>query len=543
VSNGLIQIVFFTALVACATVSAAGVPEAGEGSGVPGGRVPDNKCGLAYRLTEAGLADPAEYPAVMAVPSTRTLFQSDRTIGGFRFHYDTTGADAPALLAPDGTRIPGSHEAFVDSAGAVFNAVREYQTAVMGYADPVQASQTAYDVYIYNSSYYGETVPETRIGMTTPARYVTHINIDNDFRNFYSSGIAGLKVTAAHEFFHAVQFGSYGYWNTDGYFMELTSTWMEDAVFGEINDYYQYVRGPAAGGGYAPRGQFARPDFSLLDVDGLTEYSRAIFGKFLEKKYSPDVIRRAWELVPAGVAIRALDAALGERGSSFREAFLTWAVWNANTGPEADTTAYYAEGKEYPRIVTAPVVDYTPPGRTISDTIGTVSAFYYPVTLGSSAMAVIVANVLTAGSPARAAFRYEMADAGDASYKELANGLHVRLDVPDPENWSTIESSPAVVASVTPAPNPFLPDETSTLRFQIPAGTRPASVSLTVLSAAMERIFQGPLTIRDDLSTPFVQLAEWDGRDNHERIIASGIYIYVLEVDGTEHTGKFAVVR
>jgi hypothetical protein len=158
-------------------------------------------------------------------------------------------------------------------------------------------------------------------------------------------------------------------------------------------------------------------------------------------------------------------------------------------------------------------------------------------------MSVIVANVNASSPPSRVAFRYEMADAGDGSYKELSNGLHVKLDVPDPEHWSTIESSPAIVASITPAPNPFPAGELGALRFQIPAGSRPSSVSLTVLSAAMERLFQGPLAIRDDLSSPFVQVAEWNGKDRYDRTIASGVYIYVLEVDGTEHTGKFAVVR
>ena len=536
--------VLATVIVPALSTAWRGEADQRTGSGPDGaGRPPDHKCGLAYRLGESGLAERDELPATMATPSTRTVFQSDRIIGAFRFYYDIAGTDAPAMLDGTGARIPGSHEQFVDSAGAILNEVYAYQTGVLGYLDPIQPGQGYYDVYIFNSVYYGETVPDTRIGTTTPARYITHMNIDNDFQYFYSTGMAGLRVTAAHEFFHAIQFGSYGYWSTDVYFMELTSTWMEDVVYGDVNDYYQYIRGPAGPGGYTARGHFARPDFSLLKTDGLTEYSRAILGKFIEKKYSPELIRRTWEMVPTDIAIDALDRALGERGSSFREAFLLWSVWNGRTGPDADTVAFYTEGKEYPRIATAQVIDYVSPGRTITDTIYTTSTSYYPVTVKNTTMSMIVANLRTSGNPSLASFRYEMADEGDQSFKKLSNGIFVRLDVPDPSNWSTVETAPAIIASVTPAPNPFPAGDSRTLDFRIPMTVRPSSVFLTVLGVGMQRIFQGPLGIRDDLSSPFVQVGEWDARDGFSRPLSSGIYIYVLTVDGAEHTGKFSVVR
>ena len=45
------------------------------------------------------------------------------------------------------------------------------------------------------------------------------MNIDNDFQ-FFTARVDGLRVTIAHEFFHAIQFGAYGYWSTDLYFMD-----------------------------------------------------------------------------------------------------------------------------------------------------------------------------------------------------------------------------------------------------------------------------------------------------------------------------------
>ncbi len=522
-------------------------PVAAQARDLPGStgafRSPSGKCGLAYRLAERAMAGKGEVPELMLTPATGPEAQKERVIGAFRLTYDTAGVNAPAMLDQNGDRIPGSHEEFVDSAGAILNDVYAWQTGVLGYADPIQPGQGPYVVNIFQNSYYGETVPGERIGFSTPARYITHMNIDNDFRSFYSAGLDGLRVTVAHEFFHAIQFGSYGYWSSDLYFMELTSTWMEDVLYGEVNDYYQYVRGPGGPGGYTPRGHFAKPDFSLLRTDGLTEYSRAILGKFIEKKYSPAVIRRSWELVPSQIAVNALDAALAEEGSSFREAFLQWTVWNGDAGPDADTIAHYTEGREYPRVVTNPLVDYVSPGRSITGQIGTASAAYYPVTVRGAAMSVIVANIRTAGSPATEPFRYEMADAGDASFKKLSNGIYVKLDVPDPANWSTLETAPTIVTAVTPAPNPYVAGQSRALDFYIPSTGRPVSVSLTVLGVGMERLFSGPIGIRDDLSTPFVQVAEWHPADEHNRPLASGVYVYVLTVDGADHTGKFSVIR
>ncbi len=506
---------------------------------------PGEKCGLASRLAEIGLtpAIPGKTPPRrVTAPSA---YEKSRTIGRFSFYYDTSGTNTPALLDGSGSRVPGSYEAFVDSAGAVFNEVYSIMTGDLGYGDPIQPGQGTYDVNIFNSVYYGETVPETQIGFTTPSRWRTHINIDNDFQFFYSTGMNGLRVTAAHEFHHAIQFGVYGFWSTDPYFMELTSTWMEDVLYDSVNDYYQYIRGPGGPSGYTPRGHFAQPDFSFLQTDGLIEYSRAIFGKFIEKEYSRDVIRRTWELVPSSVAVTSLDRALVEVGSSFHEAFSSWARWNGETGPGADTVVYYSEGREYPPIRTRPRIDYAPPGRNIIDSIHAASAAYYPVGVADTVMKVIVVNSSKAGSSAWMPFQYQMADDGDNTYRQLANQVYVRLVVPDPVNWESIESVPTVVppvifSGVTPAPNPL---NSGPLNFHIPVPTTPGSVRLKLLTPSMEEVYSGALTLRPDLSSSVVQVAQWDGADRSGRPAASGVFIYVLTVDGVEHTGKLAIVR
>jgi len=511
----------------------------------PGTHPADGKCGLAARLAELRFTPAVPGKTSLPVVSAPLAYQASRTIGSFRFNYDTTGSNAPALLDVTGARIPGSHEAYVDSAGAIFNEVYAIETGELGYGDPIQPGQDFYDVNIFNNVYYGETVPETQIGFSTPSRWRSHINIENDFQNFYSTGIAGLRVTAAHEFHHAIQFAVYGYWNTDAYFMELTSTWMEDVVYDDVNDYYQYVRAPSGSGGFTQRGVFAQPDVSFFKTDGLIEYSRAVYGKFVEKEFGRDVIRRAWELIPTGVALNALDRALGEVNSSFRSAFSTWVSWNAHTGPAADTVLYYTEGRGYPPVRTRPRIDFLPPSRSIFDSIQTTSAAYYTVGLADTFMSVIILNTSTAATPVRKSFEYQMSETGDGTFRQLENLLFVRLQVPDPVNWETIESvptevEPVITTGITPAPNPL---RSGDLDFLIPGHTAPSSVRLKVLSAALEEVFDGGLTLRPDLSSSAVQVAQWSGTDRFGRQVGSGVFVYILSVDGVDHTGKIAIVR
>ncbi|HEV8538597.1 MAG TPA: MXAN_6640 family putative metalloprotease, partial [Bacteroidota bacterium] len=307
--------------------------------------------------------------------------QKRRTIGRFTIFYDTIGTNAPALIIPARTpcqRIAGTVEAYIDSVGKFFNAVWNYETDSLGYAaPPVQDDNTYWiDVHELNAGLYGQTFfgpsnsfdPDP-IDPGPPPRFRTYVEVDNDYctgENYYSRGMAGLKVTAAHEFHHAIQLGSYGYLPGDLYFYEITSTWMEDVVYSDVNDYYQYlVNAPC---GY-PCSQFSTPDVHFTEYNGSIEYSRSIWGKFIEKRYSRDIMRYTWEgMRQSMTSIPAIDGALEGIGSSFRQAFLEWAWWNLNTGLTADTIKYYTEGRKYPSMDTT-VVNYTPPQRIINDSI------------------------------------------------------------------------------------------------------------------------------------------------------------------------------
>lgn len=472
--------------------------------------------------------------------------QKNRVIGHFRIFYDTTGASVPAMLTAGQLPIPNSFEEYVDSAGRLFNNAWSVEIDNLGYLPPALETDGTYWVDIHDLGFglYGRTVPagapigcvSTDGGQGTVCRYGSYVEVDNDFRGYYSSGMAGLKVTAAHEFHHALQLGGYGITGTgDYYFLEITSTWMEDVVHDDINDYYQYLSNVQQ---LPENSQFAYPDVRFTLGNGSIEYSRAVWGKYVGQRFGLEAMRRTWEYMRTDYALPSIDKALSEYGSSFRQAFLEWSLWNGNTGPSADTVRYYREGRHYPTIVQRAAVTYASPSRVVTGDLETSSSLYQPVLVGSGRMSVIISNVDMRTTTLRHAFRYLMQDAPQEGFRQLSNGLNVRLDVADPANWQTQESVPWVVSDVVIYPQPYRSSGKNVLVFKLPPLSGSTAL-LAITSSGMDRVFQQSLPV---IGGP-EPAVEWNGRDDDGAMTSSGVYFYILEVDGRQYSGKFVLLR
>jgi len=551
----------------------------GKGTTVTGYRLSDEigKCGLGVRFeidqhwNEFTPSQRAQIQQVLDPPP----LEVNRVIGHFRIYYDTSASasDVPALIFIDSTntaqRIPGTVEAYVDSVGKYFNYVWSYEVDTLGYLAPPLDTDGYYHIYIGqlgSSGEYGSTNWDTSpINGGQPPRYRTYITIDNDFADRYiyppSRGIPGLMVTAAHEFHHAIQVGSYGVWSSEYYFYEITSTWMECVVFNQVKDYLQYLfQFDPIRQQYVSAGQFATPDVSFNASIGLIEYSRCIWGKFVQKRYSRDVMRRTWEYMQSTTSLPSLDAALNEFGSSMHQAFLEWSLWNLNTGPKSDTVTYYPDGHLYPFMTGRADIAFTPPSRSFTDTIQALSSVYHPICLldslrqtcnTSPKMVAIISNLNTAasGNGLGYGFRYDLATSGDNTYKPLGNGLYVRLTTPDPVNWASqeIETDSGTVVPIVPqytepltCPNPFIPRGNKPLNFRIPVDpSHPTTAFLSIFTMSMDKVYSHELPL---LQTSCGNGLEWDGHNDRGETIASGIYFFVVTVNGKQITGKFSVL-
>jgi len=147
-----------------------------------------------------------------------------------------------------------------------------------------------------------------------------------------ASPLAGLRATAAHELFHAVQF-NYD-WLEDLWLMEGTATWMEDVAFPGVHDSLRYLR----------RSPVGRPTVPLDVGRGGFLYGNWIFWRYAAERLGPRVVRETWERAGRDeYSLAAARRAVQARGLTFPRLFSGFAA--ANRVPRA----VYREGHLYPR--------------------------------------------------------------------------------------------------------------------------------------------------------------------------------------------------
>tara|TARA_Y100001978_G_scaffold126131_1_gene112490 strand:+ start:2271 stop:4361 length:2091 start_codon:yes stop_codon:yes gene_type:complete len=198
------------------------------------------------------------------------------------------------------------------------------------------------DIYVLDmgGSFYGRAI---RIGCDDSC-----IEIDNDYEDdsYIVKGIDAMKVTTLHEFFHVVQFDYRCGTGGDGYFYELSSTWIEDLGYPDINDYLNFLNSNSSSNYYK------NPSIDFDDTNG---YSLALFGHYLSTQFEQDVsisyeseldskiMNRIWGRMSTGniSAISSVDYILDSLGSSFADAWLDFNIKNLYN--QIDESMYYYE--------------------------------------------------------------------------------------------------------------------------------------------------------------------------------------------------------
>lgn len=165
--------------------------------------------------------------------------------------------------------------------------------------------------------------------------------LDNDYAEFGIAPTAALQVTAAHEYFHAVQF-AYDV-SEDGWIMEATASWVEDELYDGINDNRAYL----------PYGPLGRPGQSLDAFTRLEPYGTWIFFRYLSEAYPastgglPTIVRSIWDRLASGgpgngnvYSLQGLRAELAARGTSLANRLAIFAGWNRRPGRYEEGVAY-----------------------------------------------------------------------------------------------------------------------------------------------------------------------------------------------------------
>lgn len=267
---------------------------------------------------------------------------------------DADDEDAPNLTDEDGDGVPG----WVEENQQVFEHVWHRIVHQLGYRAPVADDSAKNhgpneftDVYLAELGQYGMYGYCTMDDVAERAAYCV---VDNDFVGFAASAEKSLRVTAAHEFFHAVQF-AYRV-DADYWLMEGTAAWVEDEVYDQINDNLQYLKRSALMFPDAPLDYVDPEDFNWV-------YGSWIWWRFLTEYFGKDgatdpyVIRQIWQRLaadgPGEGSLEAQRKVLAQRGTSFRRAFAEFGAMNRIA------QRWYHEGRSYGRYVAAPAGRFT----------------------------------------------------------------------------------------------------------------------------------------------------------------------------------------
>ncbi len=171
----------------------------------------------------------------------------------------------------------------------------------------------------------------TAFGNPPALRFSAYCAVDNAFDNWGGVPLDLMRVTVAHEFFHAVQFAYDG--AEDKWLMEGTAAWIEDELYDSINDNVNYIHPSVRANPLTkPHVPVDRWD------DGWRNYGVWTFWKKLTERYPAkqgvlpkimlDVWKKAAGLKRGGASTMALESALEARGTSFGSFFAKWGVGN-----------------------------------------------------------------------------------------------------------------------------------------------------------------------------------------------------------------------
>ena len=161
--------------------------------------------------------------------------------------------------------------------------------------------------------YYGYCSTDDATAATQVSAYC--VLDDNFARSQYGAApLNSLRVTAAHEFFHAIQFAFDI--SEDIWFMEGSATWVEDVVYDDINDNYQYLA----------TSPIRHPRTALDYSGGTYPYGSFIFFTYATARRGAATVRQFWDMaVGRRTSLQAIYAVVGaDAWPAFFTAFGSW---------------------------------------------------------------------------------------------------------------------------------------------------------------------------------------------------------------------------
>ncbi len=512
----------------------------------------DRKCGFGIVNSIKSNIDffSQEQQNVLKSLLTRPVLQTSvvSPSGFFRIHYDASGSNRPSYVSS------WTVEQNVEEVAKALDSVYRFEVTHLGFLAPPSdgdgGGDNKYDVYIQNQGggVYGYTEWESKVGSVN---WTSFMVLDNDYVGYYSTGLDGMRVTAAHEFHHGIQLGNYSVFdgnspfrNSDSFFYELTSTSMEEFVYDDVNDYYAYMNS-----------YFNNTDLAFPRQNG---YNIAIWNIFLKDNFGFGLLKRQWELIPSITAILAINQSLNELNTSFPRELNKFGIWTYFTNFRRIPGKYFEEAENYPLVSPTFTIQFpsAPPDMRAAPTSNQFVKYNIPTNSDTLVAIVTNADAFAANDNSNQLFdfQYILYSDPNSGQRELTENYSSTFSTSNTTFWSVSEvlnnlliredslKLPTAGSIEYAYPNPFYYSRgyvTGSLIFFPYDADVGETVDFNVYSIGMQIMFSNQMNIQ---ILPGDQRGiSWDAKDNTGNKLASGVYIYVIKKGDELVNGKVVI--
>ena len=310
---------------------------------------------------------------------------------------------------------------------------------------------------------------------------------------------------------------------------------MEEFVYDNINDYYQYLAS-----------YFRNPQKALSSNDG---YNLVIWNIFLKDRFGANIIKRSWELIRQKRAVESIADAILEAGSSLKTEFNKFGLWTYFTNTRAVSNKYFKEAANYPLIHPLMTTQFTKPSTMVNVTSEPVSNNFIFFTNGADNLISIITNADLIGAVAsprtNLSFAYTLSSDQLSGSRKILDGYYSKIEsansllIGESNIFNDIPIDNGQLAGVELAyafPQPFKYSVNNQI-FIPAAKLNDGLVDLYIYSPDMNLVYsaQKPIVATDQV------VVIWNGRDNNNNKLGNGVYIYVTKSGDTVKKGKLVI--
>lgn len=239
----------------------------------------------------------------------------------------------------------GDDPIYVDKIAEISEHIWQKEVEELGFLSPPGASSYYVDIYVASTGVYSQDVSGSHeIDLPSNCYALTSVYQNGVpyiiIAPYLDEGL--LKVTLAHEFFHAVEFAYLDLYelvkNRNRWWAEACAMWMEDVVYDSVNDYVVYINNWAS----TPWRSLLPPNPDNTDGVGFSvfHYGSVLFAKYLTEHYSQEndseganVMKFIWERISITEdALSAISEFLASQTvnpiKTFSEAMADFAIKN-----------------------------------------------------------------------------------------------------------------------------------------------------------------------------------------------------------------------